>query len=100
MSPKPFRGPSRGPVAVLSLAACLALAGPAAGTDLARFQRQNEVEAQKIEAEVTEALADARRLERTNPETAVRRLEKAVLLLEEARGLDAARRDALLQSVR
>jgi hypothetical protein len=83
-----------------ALTACLSLAARGSAQDLlGRFKEQNEIQAQKVEAEVNQALADARRLAQTNPETALSKLRKCRELLEDAPALTAERRALLLQRV-
>jgi hypothetical protein len=91
---------ARGFLTLAALGVSLIIAGPAAADppDVNQFVRQDQVEAQKAEREVTGALAEARRLEASNPETAIKRLRSARGRVEDARGLsDERRRDLLAQ---
>jgi hypothetical protein len=105
MSATPFRGLTT----LAALSVCLILAGRAAADApdlLKQFQRQNQVEVQKAESDVNRALAEARRLELSNPETAIKLLQSARSRLNDVRGLSDERRtelkgllDARLRSV-
>jgi hypothetical protein len=91
----------RGSLALLSFTACLALAvrATADGPDLERFQRENEVAAQKVETDVNKMLAEARRLELSNPDRARQLLTRARALLTDVRGMAEERRTRLLALV-
>jgi hypothetical protein len=89
--------PIRGPLALTALSLCLVLAGRAVADppDLTQFSRENQVAAQKAERDIRAALAEAKRLEATNPETALQVLRRAQATLDETRGLTEERRREL-----
>jgi hypothetical protein len=98
MSAKPFRVS----LALVGLTIALALAGRVAAQapdPLDQARRQNEIAVQKTEAQVNKALAEARKLEVTNPSRALKVLDGARSLLEDAAGMPAERRTELLRQL-
>jgi aromatic ring-cleaving dioxygenase len=89
--------PVRGLLGLLALGVCFGVAGRAVADppDLERFSRQKQVEAQKAEAEVNRALADARRLEVSDPEKAIKILLKAKDRLQDSNALSDEQREEL-----
>jgi hypothetical protein len=92
-----FATPVRGLLGLLALGICLGGVGRlvADPPDLEQFSRQAKVAAQKVEAEVNKALAEARRLEPSNPDRAIKILLAAKARLDEAQGLSEERREEL-----
>lgn len=92
--------------AALAIGIVLALSLPAPAqapreTDpLDQVRRLNEVAAQRMEAEVRDALADAQRWSATDPERAIVRLRRVLDRLENDTALAATRREALKRMVR
>src|SRR5262249_2472187 len=64
-----------------------------------RVKRPNEIAAQKLEADVRDALTDAQRLAASDPARAADRLRKTLAALEIDRALTPARRDLLTRQV-
>jgi hypothetical protein len=96
MSAKPARVL---PWGVLSLFALILVTRVGADDLLDQAKRQNQVEAQRVEAEVNKALAEARRLEVSNPDTALKLLRGARALLEDVRGMADEQRQDLQRRV-
>ncbi len=83
-------------VAVLLAGPVLAQAAREKDTDLAdQVRRMDKVAAQKLEAEMRQALRDAERLARSDTSKAAQRLQKALALLEDDTVLAKERRDSL-----
>jgi hypothetical protein len=83
-------------LSLLAMTGCLVLGARVSADDfLDRIKRQNQLEAQKAEAEVNKALAEARRLELSNPDAALKVLRNAAALLEDVRDMSAEQRQDL-----
>jgi hypothetical protein len=90
----------------VSLAALIIWAAPAVaqapkGNDLIdQVKKSNELAAQKMEADVRDALADAQRLSASDPAGVLDKLKKVLSRLEADRALTVARRDLLSRQIR
>jgi hypothetical protein len=103
MSGSRVRGWNRGVAAGCFLAAwyVLAAAGPAAADDLLdKAKKANDLAAQKLKADVRTALAEAARLERTDPGQAAVVLRRALNQIDDDTALGDRQRAELRQQVR
>jgi hypothetical protein len=83
-----------------SFALLLGWLSPVVGQDLLdRVKAANEIAAQKMEAEVKDALVEAQKLAGSDPAKALERLRKTLGNLQADRALTAARRDLLTRQI-
>src|SRR5436853_2541605 len=73
--------------------------GPGQGNYIDQIRRQNEVVAQKMEADVRAALREAQRLSASDPDKAIERLKRILATLEGDTSLPESRRDALVRMI-
>jgi hypothetical protein len=98
MSSTPFRGLLV--LAGLAVFSAISLAQAPKSDLLDGVKRQSEIAAQKMEADVRDALTDAQRLSGSDPVRALERLQKTLSSLEADRSLTQARRDLLTRQIK
>jgi hypothetical protein len=96
----PGRRPFGSLVILLCLTAGLILAGSARADEFDQFRARQEIAVQKLFEEVKNTLAEARRLERSNPAEAARVLRKCLALVEDETALSEQQRTGLQRQLR
>src|SRR5262245_12395770 len=87
-------------VAFAALALLVSWLSPAMSQDLLdRVKQTTEIQAQKMEADVKDALAEAQKLSASDPARSLERLRRTLGNLQADRALTAARRELLTRQV-